>query len=67
MYIYIYILLLSFFANPVRIQALSQPRLQDLLEACLFEPGSWQVSIYMIYSCDTHMCMCVCVYICIHI
>lgn len=35
-------LLLAFFADPVRIQALSQPRLQDLLEACLFEPGPWQ-------------------------
>jgi hypothetical protein len=35
-------LLLSFFADPVRVQALAQPRMQELLEACLFEPGPWQ-------------------------
>lgn len=35
-------LLLGFFADPLRVQALAQPRMQELLEACLFEPGPWQ-------------------------
>ena len=35
-------LLLSFFADPLRIQALAQPRIQEVVEACLFEPGPWQ-------------------------
>ena len=38
-------LLLRFFADPVRTSALSQPELQQMLDAALFEPGEWQPDV----------------------
>ena len=35
-------MLLRFFADAARTAALSQPELQQMLDAALFEPGEWQ-------------------------
>jgi len=35
-------LILQFFADETRIHALDHPTLQDVVDACLFEPGLWQ-------------------------
>eukprot|EP00937_MAST-01D_sp_MAST-1D-sp2_P002013 g2013.t1 len=35
-------LLMNFFSDPMRLTALLAPELQDVLDACLFEPGVWQ-------------------------
>lgn len=35
-------LILQFFADETRIHALDHPMLQDVVDACLFEPGLWQ-------------------------
>lgn len=35
-------MVLQFFANQTRISSLAEPQLQGILDACLFEPGTWQ-------------------------
>ena len=35
-------LMLQFFADQQRLNALAHPRMQEVLEAALFEPGAWQ-------------------------
>jgi hypothetical protein len=37
-------LVLQFFADQMRVMALGSEELQDVLDACLFEPGLWQAS-----------------------
>ena len=39
-------LLLQFFADQQRLGALSSPRIQDVLEAALFEPSTWQEDLH---------------------
>eukprot|EP01012_Entosiphon_sulcatum_P062087 TRINITY_DN8821_c0_g1_i1.p1 TRINITY_DN8821_c0_g1~~TRINITY_DN8821_c0_g1_i1.p1 ORF type:complete len:4205 (-),score=604.71 TRINITY_DN8821_c0_g1_i1:28-12642(-) len=38
-------LILEFFADPLRVNALRSVELQDVLESCLFDPGLWQEAL----------------------